>query len=208
MTNDGAAWDERYSQEDQLFSGRPNGALVAEVAGMAPGRTLDVGCGEGGDTAWLVEQGWRVTALDVSRVALDRAMRRAGDAATDVEWVHAGLLEAAPAPGAFDLVSAQYPALLRTSTNDAERTLIDAVAPGGTLLVVHHADIDVEAAKAHGFDPADYVMPADVAALLGDGWNIEVDERRIRDVPTGGGAGHTHDVVLRARRIPSELQER
>lgn len=87
MTNDGAAWDERYWQEDQLFSGRPNGALVAEVAGMAPGRALDVGCGEGGDTAWLVEHGWRVTALDVSRVALDRAKRSVGAAAATIEWV-------------------------------------------------------------------------------------------------------------------------
>ncbi|VEG55007.1 type 11 methyltransferase [Mycolicibacterium aurum] len=208
MTHDSAAWDERYSQEEQLFSGRPNGALVAEVAEMAPGRALDVGCGEGGDTAWLVKQGWRVTALDVSRVALDRAMRRAGDATTNVEWVHAGLVDAALAQGAFDLVSAQYPALLRTPTNDAERTLIGAVAPGGTLLVVHHADIDVEAAKAHGFDPADYVMPTDVAALLDDGWEIEVDERRVRDVPAGGGSGHTHDVVLRARRSASKHEAR
>ena len=58
-----------------------------------------------------------------------------------------------------------------------------------------------EAAKAHGFDPADYVMPTDVAALLDDGWHVDLDERRLREVPVGAGSEHTHDVVLRARRL-------
>ena len=115
-------------------------------------------------------------------------------------WVHAGLVEAALPAGAFDLVSAQYPALLRTPDDDAERALLAAVAPGGTLLVVHHTDIDPEQARAHGFDPQDFVSPSDVAALLGDEWHVEVDEKRARDVRAGAGAHHTHDQVLRARR--------
>jgi SAM-dependent methyltransferase len=184
-----------------MFSGRPNGALVAEVSGLPPGRALDVGCGEGADAVWLADRGWNVTALDVSRVALDRAALRAQQAGVDVEWVQSGLEDASLPPGAFDLVSAQYPAMLRTPGNDAERALLGAVAPGGVLLFVHHADIDVEEAKARGFDPNDYVLPANVAALLGDGWDVTVDERRARDVPAGAGSQHTHDVVLRARRL-------
>jgi hypothetical protein len=118
-----------------------------------------------------------------------------------VRWVHADLVRAQLPAGAFDLVSAQYPALLRTPGDDAERALLAAVVPGGTLLVVHHADIDPEEAKARGFDPADYVSPADVAALLDDGWRVEVDEKRARDITGGAGAHHTHDLVLRARRL-------
>ena len=38
-----AEWDERYASAQQVLSGDPNGALVAEVAGPAPGRALDVG---------------------------------------------------------------------------------------------------------------------------------------------------------------------
>ena len=98
-------------------------------------------------------------------------------------------------------MSAQYPALASTPGCDAERALLAAVAPGGTLLVVHHADIDTEQAEAHGFDPADYVSPADVAALLDDRWRIEVDQRRPRHVDGGAGAHHTHDLVLRALRL-------
>ena len=199
--NGPAEWDERYAGAEQVWSGRPNGALVAEVAGLRPGRALDVGCGEGADVVWLAQQGWDVTGLDVSRVALDRAALHARQAGASVRWVLADLVQAQLPAGAFDLVSAQYPALLRTPGDDAERALLDAVAPGGTLLVVHHADIDPEEAKARGFDPADYVSPADVAALLDDGWRVEVDEKRSRDITGGAGAHHTHDLVLRARRL-------
>ncbi|MPQ97169.1 methyltransferase domain-containing protein [Modestobacter sp. I12A-02628] len=201
--DEAAEWDERYAGHDQVWSGRPNGALVAEVSGLRPGRALDVGCGEGADAVWLARRGWEVTALDVSRVALDRAGRHAADAGVQVTWVLAGLLEARLPAGGFDLVSAQYPALLRTPGDECEHVLLDAVAPGGTLLVVHHADIDVEQARARGFDPTAYVSPADVAGLLDDGWVVEVDERRERDIEGGGGAHHTHDLVLRATRRPT-----
>jgi SAM-dependent methyltransferase len=193
-------WDQRYTSAERVWSGQPNGALVTETSGLPPGRVLDVGCGEGADAVWLAGQGWDVTALDVSGVALERAARHAEQAQVTVRWVHAGLVEAALPAGTFDLVSAQYPALLRTDDHNAETALLAAVAPGGTLLVVHHQIVDAEQFKAHGCDPEDYVSPADVAALLDDGWRIEVNETRPRHVTGGAGSHHTHDVVLRARR--------
>ncbi len=197
-----AEWDRRYADRQQLWSGRPNGALVAEVAGLVPGRVLDVGCGEGADALWLARGGWEVTALEVSGVALERAAGHARDAGLDVRWVHAGLAEAALAPGSFDLVSAQYPALLRTPDAAAERALLAAVAPGGVLLLVHHAGMDTRQPDDSGFDPADYVWPSMVTALLDEDWQVEVDEQRPRVVPDGGaGAHHTDDLVLRARRL-------
>ena len=66
-----ADWDHRYGG-DQMWSGNPNGTLVNEISGLGPGRALDVGAGEGGDALWLAEQGWIVTASDISQRALDR----------------------------------------------------------------------------------------------------------------------------------------
>ncbi|MGW3012075.1 class I SAM-dependent methyltransferase [Streptomyces sp. NPDC001219] len=195
-------WDNRYADRQHLWSGQPNGALVAEVAGLAPGRVLDVGCGEGADAVWLARGGWEVTALEVSGVALERAAGHARDAAVAVRWVHAALTEAALPPASFDLVSAQYPALLRTPDAVAERALLAAVAPGGVLLLVHHAGMDEQQAAESGFDPADYVWPSTVAELLDDDWVVEVDEQRPRVAPDGGaGAHHTDDLVLRVRRL-------
>lgn len=192
-------WDRRYAERDQLWSGNPNGALVAEVSGMAPGRVLDVGCGEGADAVWLAQRGWDVTALEVSGVALERAARHAADAGVSIRLVHAGLAQAGLAPGTFDLVSAMYPVLQR-SPDGAARALLDAVAPGGTLLLVHHEGM-ARREPHEGFDPADYVWPSMVVEMLDETWDLEVHEVRARVVPeSGNGAHHHDDEVVRARK--------
>jgi SAM-dependent methyltransferase len=194
-------WDERYaSRQDGMWSGRPNGVLVAELAGGSPGRALDVGCGEGADAVWLARAGWQVTGLDVSQVALDRAASAARAADVTVEWLCSDVAAMPPAPGGYDLVSVLYPALKHSPDDAAIRALLDSVAAGGTLLVVGHAPLDPEHARAHGFELADYVQPADVRARLDGEWDIEVDETRPRVDPTPEGSTHTHDVVLRAKR--------
>jgi thioredoxin reductase len=64
-----AAWEERYRAQPAVWSGRPNPQLVAEAGELPPGRALDVGSGEGADAVWLAEQGWQVTAVDISTTA-------------------------------------------------------------------------------------------------------------------------------------------
>lgn len=200
-----AEWDERYTAiMDRLPGYRPNTTVITEVGGRPTGRALDIGCGTGADAVWLADQGWDVTAIDVSQVALDRAAAAAAQTGVRVTWIRSRLEDlAVPAEG-FDLVTAHYPALLHSPGHDAERALLAAVAPGGLLLVVHHADIDVALAKAHGFDPAVYLLHDDVLALLGEGWDVTVDRRRPRDVPAGLDGQHTHDDVLLARRAHTQ----
>ncbi|MDO5617248.1 class I SAM-dependent methyltransferase [Kocuria sp.] len=194
-------WDERYSGE-QVWSGQPNGTLISEVADLPVGRALDVECGEGADSVWLAEQGWEVTALDISSQAIGRTLTAASTAGVSITGVAQGLLESKLPSGAFDLVSGQYPVLPRTSQQVAERRLLDLVAPGGTLLVVHH-DVDCEHAQAHGFNSDEFITPGhvrDYAVATGE-WKVVTDDRRERDVAGGAGAHHSHDVVVRLRRV-------
>ncbi|MFD4368588.1 hypothetical protein [Rhodococcus sp. NPDC058521] len=100
-------------------------------------------------------------------------------------------------PGTFDLVSLQYFPVLRTADQQGARELIDAVAPGGTILVVGHA---LTGEKWDHFDPADFCQPHDFAELLGDDWTVHVDETRRRTNAPPEGTHHTHDTVLRASR--------
>jgi SAM-dependent methyltransferase len=200
-------WNERYREQDQLWSGEPNGLLVAEVGDLPPGRALDLGCGEGGDAIWLARRGWRVTAVDISQVALDRAAAAGAALNGQVTWTRADITTAPPQAGAFDLVAAIYFPLPHEAGPAAVRGLLDAVAPGGTLLIGGHDMADHghrhdqhEADHEPAFDPALYYRPDEIAALLGDGWTIVTDERRERVSPAPPGTGHIHDIVLRARR--------
>jgi SAM-dependent methyltransferase len=198
---DAGFWDERYASRDQLFSGAPNGVLVTEIADLPPGRALDVGCGEGGDALWLARRGWQVTAIDISRVALRRAAAATGpDLAGRLTWTWVDLTTA-PAPrGPFDLVSVHYLPLARDADHTAVRGLVDAVAPGGTLLVAGHDLTELPPPAELGVDPADFYRPDEVADLLDDGWTILVNETRPRTAPAPPGTHHTRDTVLRARR--------
>ena len=108
---DAAFWDERYRSSSALWSGQPNPQLVIEAGDLRPGTALDVGCGEGADAIWLATRGWRVTAVDISTVALERGAAQAGAVGDDVglriSWLQADLIEWNP-PASYDLVSAQF----------------------------------------------------------------------------------------------------
>jgi SAM-dependent methyltransferase len=197
-----AEWDARYGEHDRtMWSGRPNGRLVAEVADLAPGRALDVGCGEGADAIWLARRGWTVTAIDISDVAVGRAREAAALADADIEWVCGNALVTSFPARSFDLLSMQYPALPKAAGEAAMHALLDAVRVGGLLLAVYH-DLDAEHrehVKSKGFDPADYVGADDLVRVLGEAFTVELHavEPRIDPPP---GTPHIADVVLRARR--------
>ena len=200
-------WDHRYDG-DRMWSGNPNGSLVNEVGSLAPGTALDVGAGEGGDAIWLAEQGWQVTANDISQRALDRVAAEAQRRDLRVDCLRADANTiGAFGTEAFDLVTAHYASIPRAPDARNARNLLDAVAPGGTLLVVGH---DLEPMRvpidthehSRPFDPDAYLRVDDVAAVLANapGWEIQVHETRPR--PAGAASSHhVDDVVLRARRI-------
>lgn len=202
-----ADWDHRYSGE-QIWSGNPNGTLVNEIGGMAPGRALDVGAGEGGDALWLAAQGWQVTASDVSQRALDRidAEAKRRDLAVECHRADANTLRAFEI-GAFDLVTAHYASIPRTPDGIGVRNILNSVALGGTLLIVGH-DLDALHAQIDAqdhvmpFDPDAYVQIDDFAALISDSpeWDTEVSEKRRRPPGSTSASHHVEDVVLRARR--------
>ena len=170
-------WDERYSSADRIWSGRPNPHLVDTVTGLAPATALDVGSGEGADAVWLAGQGWTVTGVDVSVVALERAARHAAEAGPEIAdritWQQVDAMTWDPAPLRYDLVSAQFIHLPPAELTALHRRLAAAVLPGGTLLIVGHHPSELEttpgrAHLAHLMFTADQIA----ATLDADDWSI------------------------------------
>lgn len=189
-------WDERYGSEDRVWSGNPNPQLVDRVAGLAPARALDVGCGEGADAIWLAQHGWQVAAVDVSRVALDKAAAHAEQAGVAVAWQQVDLAGWAGEPGAYDLVSAQFMYLPQPDLTRLYRALGASVAPGGTLLLVGHHPIDPRHGD-HDFPDVRWTPEDAVSWLDADDW-ASVD---IATVRRQGHLGTMHDGIVQAVRV-------
>jgi SAM-dependent methyltransferase len=196
---DRAAWDARYAATESLWSFQPNRFLVAEAADMPAGRALDLACGEGRTALWLAERGWSVTAVDFSRVALERGRAVAASRGLAVDWVEADVRDWRAPTAAFDLVVVLYlhlgPALLR----DVLRGAADAVAAGGIMLVVGHDPTNIVEGYGGPQDPAILASPETIAGAL-PGLRVERAERVERPVETPAGARVAIDALVRARR--------
>ena len=70
-------WNQRYAAEELIWTAKANRFLVEETAHLAPGSALDMATGEGRNAVWLAEQGWIVSAVDFSDVAIAKARRLA-----------------------------------------------------------------------------------------------------------------------------------
>jgi SAM-dependent methyltransferase len=200
-------WDERYREAPQIWSGNPNVVLVREVAGLTPGTALDLGCGEGADAVWLARQGWRVTGVDISDVALGRAQEHAVEAgvADRIDWQQQDLATSFPA-GTFDLVSVQF--LYSRGDMPREKILRSAaaaVAQGGVLLIEGHADFGPFGHQEHHHGDMRFSTPDEVVADLelpeGE-WVVLLSEahERAQDGPDGKPAVRT-DTTVKARRL-------
>lgn len=201
---DEAFWDERYRSRPALWSGEPNRYLISEAAALVPGTALDVGSGEGADAIWLAGRGWRVTAVDLSSVALERGAAnaaRAGQQVTErIRWQHADLTTWQP--DRYDLVSAQYLHLPPAQRDPLFARLAAAVLPGGHLLIVGHHPSDLQTTVGRPSRPELLYTPEDLATSLDPlGWEIVTADTPGREVTDPEGQPVTvHDTVFRARR--------
>ena len=197
-------WDARYAESERIWSGRPNQRLVEEVADLAPGRVLDVGCGEGADAVWLAEHGWQVTALDVSEVALARVMDHAAEAGRRRSGRDPPPRPDGRRPGARPLrpgVGLLLPRAARGVRRASTAGWPSLVEPGGTLLVVgHHPDDhDTGVRRPHGAQLL--FTPEQVAAVLDPGeWDVVKESAPTREMAGPEGPVTVRDSVVRAVR--------
>jgi 2-polyprenyl-3-methyl-5-hydroxy-6-metoxy-1,4-benzoquinol methylase len=73
--------------EKDGFTSTPSVFMMESVKGLEPGKALDVGAGQGRNSVWLAQQGWDVTAIDISGVGLAAAADNAEKAGTHIKTV-------------------------------------------------------------------------------------------------------------------------
>jgi SAM-dependent methyltransferase len=195
-------WDERYSSSARIWSGRPNPRLVEHVSALTPGAAIDVGCGEGADAVWLATQGWEVTGVDVSEVALERALQHAVEAGVGdrTSWRQVDLVAGEQLPGSADLVSVQFLHLPSSVFAQVYAGIVATVRPGGRLLVVGHHPDDAQTGLRNERLAHLLFTPDAVTALLDNRWDIEVSDAPTRQVESDGRPVTVTDTVVLASR--------
>jgi SAM-dependent methyltransferase len=192
-----ARWDERHAAREPIESFEPDPTLIQEVGSLRPGRALDLGSGDGRNAVWLASQGWQVTAVDFSQVALDRGRALATARGVRVEWQLADLLEWSPVAGLFNLVTLFFIHLPPDERRDVYRRAAAAVAVAGTLLVVGHDRTNLEDGVGGPQDPEVLITPGEVVAGLA-GFRVDRAETVRRQAQDGRGP---IDTIVRAVRL-------
>lgn len=196
---DAADWDARYAAAEMLWTAEPNRFLVEVTSELAPGRALDLGCGEGRNAVWLARRGWRVTAVDFARVGLEKAYRLAEESDVQVDWRLEDVLAYRPARRGFELVIALYLQLEAEPLATVLGRAAEAVAAGGTLLVVGH-DVANLGEGIGGPQDARVLLSAEQVVEALDGLVVEQAGQVRRPVQTDAGTRDAIDALVRATR--------
>lgn len=97
-------WEDRYRTGDIPWdTGQPSKELERTIqeAGIQPCKTIELGCGTGTNAVWLAQQGFDVTAVDFSSMALEKARQRATEAGVHVRFLEADVLSPSAIPDKF-----------------------------------------------------------------------------------------------------------
>jgi SAM-dependent methyltransferase len=98
--HDRESWNLRYVEgETPWDSGEPDSHLarVVEAHGICPGKALEIGCGTGTNSIWLAKQGFSMTGVDQSELAVAKAKSKSAEAGVEGRFVVLDFL-AEPAP--------------------------------------------------------------------------------------------------------------
>ncbi len=158
-------WDDRYRASGLVWGAGANRWVEQETADLAPGRALDLACGEGRNALWLAERGWRVTGVDFSPVAICKAVQTeaaSGPRPAPVAWMCADATTFR-ADGQFDLVLIIYLHVPPLERRAALAGAVAALAPGGVLLVIGHDASNIEHGTGGPQNPDVLYTAADLA---------------------------------------------
>lgn len=143
-TRQGEHWVREADRYDSM-SGDFGEAMLDAADPQIGERVLDVGCGNGATTiaaAQRVGQTGRVVGLDLCRAMLDRARRRADDAAChNIELLEADAQVYRIGDGSFDVVISRFGTMFFEDPEAAFTNLRHALRPGGRLTMVCWQDV-------------------------------------------------------------------
>lgn len=134
----GERWDQIYLSPDARVPVNPSALVLETTASLKPGAALDVGMGNGRNAIYLARKGWKVTGVDISQAAMKQAQQEAAKLKLEIEARAGDVSKMNLGRSTYDLIVCTYVQIVAV---DQARKFIDALKPGGLLIVEgHHAE--------------------------------------------------------------------
>lgn len=132
MEADRIKWNARFESQDSYLGERPSPFLAQEIerikALVTEFDALDIACGEGRNSLYLAQHGFKVVGLDISDIGLKKGCNQAQLLGVDVDFRMVDL-DVSDIEGVYDLIL-NFNFLLR----DLIAPAVAALKPGGVLL--------------------------------------------------------------------------
>lgn len=129
-------WDEHYLNEDFAYGKEANDFLQAEYTRIpAGGRVLCLAEGEGRNAVFLAEQGYQVTAMDLSEIGLNKAQQLAKDKGVTITTHVADLADYEFAVNSWDGIVSIWAHVPKTIRQQVHAQIAKALKPNGIFLL-------------------------------------------------------------------------
>jgi SAM-dependent methyltransferase len=129
-------WNGKFSTPETKFNHQPSRLLVDAIRDRKPGTALDLGMGEGRNAIYLAQQGWQVTGVDLSDVAVSQANEHAASFGVRINTVIDGLDHYDFGQNRWDLIVLFYMhAWYSDARPRSSQRIYEALKPGGLLVV-------------------------------------------------------------------------
>ncbi|AFJ02483.1 Tellurite resistance protein TehB [Methylophaga frappieri] len=146
-------WDERYSGKNYAYGTEPNDFLKEKFSELPKGNVLCLAEGEGRNAVFLAEQGFAVTAVDLSAVGLDKARSLAASRGVPLILIHADLAEFDLGLNQWDGIVSIFCALPSPIRRRMHKQVVNALKPGGSIIIEAYTPQQVENNTGGGKDP-------------------------------------------------------
>jgi SAM-dependent methyltransferase len=128
-------WDKRYSEPSLAYGKEPNVYFKQKIDLLQAGKLLLPGEGEGRNALYAAINGWKVTAIDSSFKAKEKALALANKKKIKIEYIVSQIEEYDFHKEKFDaaaLIFVHFPPEKRKKIHEA---IINSLKPGGLLII-------------------------------------------------------------------------
>ena len=128
-------WDQRYTQDNYAYGRQPNEFLLNQIDHLPKGAVLSLAEGQGRNAVYLAQQGFSVTAVDASSVAMRQTQEFAQLSDVSVTTITSDLAAFPIEANRWDAILSIYCHLPSPLRKTIHRQVVQGLRPGGVFLL-------------------------------------------------------------------------